>query len=165
MALVRDWLVGLTCAAMITALAEGLTPPGAVRRIGTLTGGLVILLAMVQPLLKLDEGALARSLAQYRAELSAYNGTLEAENEVLMKAIIEEQAGAYILDKAASLGIAGPLEVEVEAEPVEGGYPVPCRVTVSGSLTAGEREALTRQITAGFSIPAERQYYEGGEDG
>lgn len=165
MELIRSWLLGLTGAAMITALAEALTPPGTVRKIGRLTGGLVLLLAMVQPVLQLDEGTLARSLAQYRVDLSAYDGTLEAGNETLAKGIIAEQSGAYILDKAAALGITCPLEVEVETETAEGGWPVPCHVTIRGGLTGGEQEALTRQITADFAIPAERQTYESGESG
>ena len=37
--LIRQWLVGITCAAMVVALAEGLTPPGTIRKIGKLTGG------------------------------------------------------------------------------------------------------------------------------
>ena len=37
--LIRQWLVGITCAAMIAALAEGLAPPGAVRKVGRFTGG------------------------------------------------------------------------------------------------------------------------------
>ena len=40
--LIRQWLVGITCAAMVVALAEGLTPPGTIRKIGKLTGGLNI---------------------------------------------------------------------------------------------------------------------------
>ena len=161
----HNWLVGLTCAAMIVALAEGLTPPGAVKKIGRLTGGLVLLLALVQPVLSLDEETLSSALARYRAELSAYDSALEEENEILMKGIIAEQSGAYILDKAASLGITVPLEVEVETMPVEGGYPVPYSVTVRGSLTQEEQAALAQQITAGFSIPEDRQYYESGESG
>ena len=165
MELVRSWLLGLTCAAMITALAEALTPPGTVQKIGRLTGGLVLLLSMVQPVLRLDEGTMARALARYRAELSAYDGALEAENQALAKGIIAEQSGAYILDKAGALGITCPLEVEVETQAEEGGWPVPCGVTVRGGLTAGEREALARQIEADFAIPVERQSYESGESG
>lgn len=164
MELIRSWLVGITCAAMVVALAESLTPQGTIRKIGRLTGGLVLLLAVVQPVVTLDEGALRRSMAEYRAALSAYDSTLEEENLALMKGIIAEQSGAYILDKAASLGIS--CTVEVETEPGEAGdYPTPWSVTIRGELTAEEREALTRQITADFAIPAERQHYESGENG
>ncbi len=37
--LIRHWLVGITCAAMLVALAESLIPAGSIRRIARLTGG------------------------------------------------------------------------------------------------------------------------------
>ena len=163
MDLIRTWLLGITGAAMVTALAESLMPRGAVRRIGRLTGGLILLLAVLQPVATLDEGALAGALERYRQELSAYDSGLEETSASLMKGIIAEQSDAYILDKAAALGIT--CSVEVETAPGEGGYPVPHSVTIRGRLTGGQREALSRQITADFAIPAERQYYESGEDG
>ena len=103
--LIRHWLVGITCAAMLVALAESLIPAGSIRRIARLTGGLVLLAAILNPLLKLDTTALTRALTEYKLELSAYSADLEEENEILMKDIIEEQSGAYIQDKAAALGI------------------------------------------------------------
>ena len=51
MELLRQWLVGVTCAAMIIALADSLTPSGTVRKVGKLVGGLVLLLAVLQPVL------------------------------------------------------------------------------------------------------------------
>ena len=60
--LIRHWLVGITCAAMLVALAESLIPAGSIRRIARLTGGLVLLAAILNPLLKLDTTALTRAL-------------------------------------------------------------------------------------------------------
>ena len=47
--LIRHWLVGITCAAMLVALAESLIPAGSIRRIARLTGGLVLLAAILNP--------------------------------------------------------------------------------------------------------------------
>ena len=104
--LIRQWLVGITCAAMIAALAEGLAPPGAVRKIGRFTGGLVLLIAVLKPVAAVDGQTLSRALAEYRLDLSAYSAQLEEENRGLMKSIIEEQTAAYIVDKAASMGLS-----------------------------------------------------------
>ena len=138
---------------MLVALAEALCPDGNIRGILRLTGGLVLLAAVLNPLLKLDTEALGRALAEYKLDLSAYSTELEEENETLMKDIIEEQSAAYIQDKAA-----------VEAEG-GGDWPVPTAVTITGALTAEQREALTRAIEADFAIPAERQTYESGGEG
>ena len=155
--LIRHWLVGITCAAMLVALAESLIPAGSIRRIARLTGGLVLLAAILNPLLKLDTTALTRALTEYKLELSAYSADLEEENEILMKDIIEEQSGAYIQDKAAALGIDCQVTVEADGEEES--------VTVMGSLTAEQQEALERTIEEDFAIPAERQRYESGDEG
>ena len=156
--LIRHWLVGITCAAMLVALAESLIPAGSIRRIARLTGGLVLLAAILNPL---DTTALARALTEYKLELSAYSADLEEENEILMKDIIEEQSGAYIQDKAAALGIDCQVTVEADGEEE---WPIPQSVTVMGSLTAEQQEALERTIEEDFAIPAERQRYESGDE-
>ena len=160
--LIRQWLVGITCAAMVVALAEGLTPPGTIRKIGKLTGGLVLLVSILQPVVELDPAALTRSLTEYKLELGAYSAQLEEENGELMKSIIEEQCAAYIQDKADALGI--PCTVEVQAEELEGGWPAPRHVTVDGPLTQEQRGALTALIEAEFAVPAEEQTYISQEE-
>ena len=141
--LIRHWLVGITCAAMLVALAESLIPAGSIRRIARLTGVLVLLSAILNPLLKLDTTALTRALTEYKLELSAYSADLEEENEILMKDIIEEQSGAYIQDKAAALGIDCQVTVEADGEEE---WPIPQSVTVMGSLTAEQQEELERKL-------------------
>ena len=79
-----------------------------------------------------------------------------------MPDIIEEQAAAYIQDKAAGLGISCRVAVEADGA---GDWPVPTAVTVTGALTAEQRETLTRTIEADFAVPAERQTYESGGGG
>lgn len=155
--LIRQWLLGITCAALVASLAESLTPPGIIRNIGRLTGGLVLLIAMLHPLLSLDQDALTRALTEYKLELSEYDDELEEENRSLMKGIIEERSDAYIQDKAESMGIPCQISVEVGEE---GDWPVPESVTVFGTLTDEQRAELTQAIEADFAIPAERQYYE-----
>ena len=150
--LIRHWLVGITCAAMLVALAESLIPAGSIRRIARLTGGLVLLAAILNPLLKLDTTALTRALTEYKLELSAYSADLEEE---------KEQSGAYIQDKAAALGIDCQVTVEADGEEE---WPIPQSVTVMGSLTAEQQEALERTIEEDFAIPAERQRYESGDE-
>ncbi|MCD7947125.1 MAG: stage III sporulation protein AF [Oscillospiraceae bacterium] len=163
MTFIKTWLIGVLCAAMIVAIAEQLIPNGTIRKIAKLTGGLVLLLAILQPFVSMDEGELARAMEDYRATMSDYGDGLEEENSVLMKGIIAEQSGAYIVDKAAELGIT--CTAAVETEDGEEGYPLPYSVEIHGSLTGEERAALTAQITADFGIPAERQYYGGDGDG
>ena len=66
-----------------------------------------------------------------------------------------------IQDKAAALGIDCQVTVEADGEEE---WPIPQSVTVMGSLTAEQQEALERTIEEDFAIPAERQRYESGDE-
>ena len=105
MELIRQWIVGITGAALILALTDALTPGGSAKKVGRLAGGLLMMLAVVQPLVGLDYDALAQVLSEYRVTAAGYGDALEQENERLVKAIIEEQTAAYISDKAEELGM------------------------------------------------------------
>lgn len=161
MELLRQWLVGITCAAMIVALADSLTPKGTVQKIGRIAGGLVLLIAVVKPLLGVDFGTLAMASANVQEAMAAQEG-LEKTDLDLMKTIIGERTGAYILDKAEGLG-AGLETVAVRCEVGEGNVPYPAAVTVTGALTGEQRQALSRIIEADLAIPKERQTYESGD--
>ena len=158
MELLRQWLTGVTCAAIIVALADSLMAGGTVRRIGRLAGGLLLLAAVVKPVLEVDLTVL--SAASLRLEAEAVPAAEEA-GLVLMKSIIGEETGAYILDKAAELGISCQ-EVRVTCAVEENGVPYPASVVLVGDLTEEEQARLSRRIEADLAIPAERQSYEKG---
>lgn len=158
MELLRQWLTGVTCAAIIVALADSLMAGGTVRRIGRLAGGLLLLAAVVKPVLEVDLTVL--SAASLRLEAEAVPAAEEAGLD-LMKSIIGEETGAYILDKAAELGISCQ-EVRVICAVEENGVPYPASVVLVGDLTEEEQARLSRRIEADLAIPAERQSYEKG---
>ena len=158
MELLRQWLTGVICAAIIVALADSLMAGGTVRRIGRLAGGLLLLAAVVKPVLEVDLNVL--SAASLRLEAEAVPAAEEAGLD-LMKSIIGEETGAYILDKAAELGISCQ-EVRVTCAVEENGVPYPASVVLVGDLTEEEQARLSRRIEADLAIPAERQSYEKG---
>lgn len=159
MDLLRQWIMGITCAAVLLAGARCLMPAGGVRKVGSLAGGLLLLLAVAAPLTKLDEGALSLAMTEYRMAESGSAGLLELENKRLLKAIIEEQTAAYILDKAEALGAACTAEVTYEYSGDGTAYPT--AVTVRGELTRQQQDRLTQFIEADLAIPKENQTYEG----
>lgn len=160
---IRNWVIGVTCAALVAAAAQTLIPKGAVGRISRFTGGLVLLLAVVNPVFTLDESTLAQALTRWRTTAGTAEVPAAAEvNGGALEALIAREAGAYIAGKAASLGAACTVTVEVRTE---GEYPVPWSVEVTGELTQAQREDLSWQIEADFAIPEERQTYRTGEGG
>lgn len=158
MELLRSWLVGVTAAAMIAAAAEYLMPEGGVKKIGKLAGGLLLLFAILQPFLSLEDRDISGILSRYRIETDGYSAALEKENVRLMKTIIEEETAAYIQDKAGRHAIA--CTVRVTCQLLEDGTPYPASVTVYGDLTVQQEQELRRIIAEDISIGAEDQHYE-----
>ena len=112
MSALRDWVLGVAAAAILAALAQTLMPEGPVKRVGKLTCGLVLLAAVLRPLPLFDPGAGQRWLEGYFQQVEQIESGLEQDRQEQLKAIIEEKAAAYILDKAAQLGLSCTVSVE-----------------------------------------------------
>ena len=159
----RQWLIGITTAAMLNALAKSLMPKGVVQQIGRLTGGLVLLLAILHPIYQLDEGMMEAVFSPYIGQIEAHAEIPESENFSFMKTIIEEECGAYIQDKAKEQGMECRAAVTCSAEEDE--YPYPKTVLVSGALNESQRSWLEEMIETDLGIPKQAQRYraESGE--
>lgn len=159
MELIRTWLIGITVAALIAALADSLAPEGAVKKVGKLTGGLLVLLAVLQPLGSLEYSDMSEILLSYRIQSQAYSAGLETENIQLIKTIIEEETAAYIQDKAAGLGIVCKADVTCLTD--DEGIPYPASVVISGELEEGQVRTLRGMIEGELAIAVGDQHYEG----
>ena len=156
--LLRHWLLGVACTALILAVADSLAPEGSVKKICRLAGGLALLLAAVSPVLRLDGGVLSETLERYRAQVRSYKETLAEQNHFFYQTVIEESAAAYIVDKAEELGIFCQAEVTFSYD--EDGVPCLWEVTARGDWTDGARETLERLLEDGLGVPPQRQHYE-----
>ncbi|MPN02192.1 hypothetical protein SDC9_149406 [bioreactor metagenome] len=160
--MLRNWVIGVTCAAFLIAAADCITPSGAVKKLGRLTGGLVLLLAMISPLMGLDYETLSIAMTESRGTLSGYSQTdADKLSADLMKTIIAEQTGAYILDKATVLG--AQCAVQVDCSVSKDNIPYPAAVTVVGTLSDSQRRALSQAIEADLAIPLAMQTFESGD--
>lgn len=162
MGAVRGWLLTVIGASLICALADALMPPGAVRRVGRLVCGLVLLGAILSPLTQLDLSSGQRWLEDYLASLEAREEDLTETVNSQMKVIIEQEYAAYIVDKAARLGVA--CSVQVECALSEEGLYLPARVRVSGALTEKERAQIAQIIQEDLGVPQSEQLYITEED-
>lgn len=152
--MLKNWLLGVTAAALAVSLAQALTPGGTVKKIGRLVGGMVLLLAAVRPLMSLGGmslDGLSLSPDPAAVEKAAQSG------EEMMKTLIAQKAGAYIVDKGQSLGFTCVAEVGVAVD--SSGWPVPWETTVSGEWTAQQKKALSQAVEAELGIPAQRQSF------
>lgn len=162
MGAVRGWLLAVIGASLICALADALMPPGAVRRVGKLACGLVLLAAVLSPLTRLDIADGQRWLEDYLASLDNREAELTETVNSQMKVIIEQEYAAYIVDKAAQLGLT--CSVQVECGLSEEGLYLPARARVSGALTERERDQIVRLIGTDLGIPESEQLYMTEED-
>lgn len=158
MELMRQWLLGVTCTALVLAIADSLAPEGNVKKVCRLAGGLALLAAAMGPLLRIDEGSLSRAISEYQITVQNYEKELEEKNVLLYQTIIEEQTAAYIVDKAEELGISCQAEVTFAYD--EDGMPCPWEVTAWGSWTEEQCGQLMGLVETDLGIPSQRQHYE-----
>ena len=158
MDVVRQWLLGVACTALVMAVADSLAPEGSVKKVCRMAGGLALLLAAAGPLIRLDSGALARALEEHQAQIRGYEETLVEQNNLFYQTIIEESAAAYIVDKAEEMGIFCQAEVTFSYD--ENGVPCPWEVTARGVWTEEAKAALARLLEDDLGVPAQRQHYE-----
>lgn len=137
-------------------------PPGAVRRVGRLVCGLVLLGAILSPLARLDLSGGQRWLQDYLASLENREAELAETVNEQMKVIIEQEYAAYIVDKTAQLGLTCGIRVECGLS--EEGLYLPLRVRVSGALTDRERARIAQIIWEDLGVPEPEQLYITEED-
>ena len=139
----RGWLLGLTAAALAVSLLTAMLPKGeTIRRIAGLAGGLILLLAVVQPLLRVRWEELTWRYETYQREMDRQTEAYQAA-----------YADAYKSEKAASLGIDCRVQVEVRTED---GLPLP----YGASLDVERDQVLSDYMAQELGIPASRQSWQ-----
>ncbi len=152
MSFLREWLLGVVAAALAVALAQALIPEGAVRKAGRLVGGLVLLLAVVEPLTLWTPGELSLP-----GELAPSVEGAQTGGEEVMKTLIAQKTGAYIVDKGSALGC--PCTAKVTVAQDENGWSVPWSVELFGRWTPQAKKELSQVIAEQLGIPAQRQSF------
>lgn len=153
MGAVGRWLTAVISVSLLCAMAGALMPQGAVKRVGRLVCGLVLLAAILSPLRELDVDAGRQWLDGYLDSTGQWETALKETVNRQMKTIIEEECAAYIVDKAAQLGLRCTLRVECR-ETEEGLY-LPVRAEVRGPLSDSGRTRLIRLIAEDLGVPEE----------
>ena len=163
MELLRAWLTGITAAAILCALANSLMPEGAVRRVGKLACGLLMLSAILRPLVEVEALSPGDLLKDYQARAAVQAQTLEEERNAALKSVIEQEFAAYIVDKAAQMGAACTAQVTCQLG--EDGVFLPRSAALQGSFTPQQQEELARILEEELAIPRARQSFPTKEEG
>ena len=158
MGALREWLTSLVAVSMLLSVARTLVPEGSIRKISSFTGGLILLVVLLRPLLGADLSRLDLHLEDYERAIGQRQEELASAGEAELAGIIEERIAAYISDKADTLGLA--VKVQVETKPAGDGVPVPWRAELWGPRSP----ALATYMEEELGIPGERQVWHEGEN-
>jgi len=156
---VRNWVTSIAAVTMLLSVVQTLVPEGTFRKLTGFTGGLLLLAALLQPVLRTDLGRLRLDFSDYREAIDERAAELDAAGKEELAAIIAGRTAAYISDKADALGLAVTVRVETETGE-EGIAPLPASVELIGPYS---RE-LADWIALELGIPAERQVWHEGKN-
>ena len=153
MQFLRQWLLGIVSCALLVSFCEQLTPTGALKKLVRFTGGLLLILSILQPVTRLDLDVLPLDFDVYREAMAQARIELEDERKGALADGIAARTGAYIEDKAAQMGLS--VRAVGETENADG-TPLPVSVTLYGT----EDTALAEYIAAQLGIAKEKQVWK-----
>lgn len=145
----RQWLLGIVLASFAGGLARQIAPAGKEQALVKLVSGLLLALAILQPLGELRGEIKLPEAGDWEAQAQAYRKS----GQEALAAVIAEKSEAYIWDKATGLGLLCSVEVTVRAG--ESGIPLPEAVRITGAYS----QELAAWIEEEVGIPAEQQIW------
>ena len=143
---VRSWLTSIVSVTLILTVVQTLVPEGTLKKITGFTGGLLLLAALLQPVLKTDLGRLRLDFSDYENAIGDRTAELESAGKEELAALIAGRTAAYISDKAEELGVPCGVTVAVG---VEDGVPLPKAVEMTIPYHAGLSQWLERELKIG----------------
>ena len=154
---IKNYLLSIICAAVVCAFISMIAGNrGTISSVLKLLSGILMAITIVAPLKNLeipDTGILSGNLhteAGYWIE----EGTNYADNQ--RRTHISNATKAYILEKAASIGLAPEVEIAL----TEGENPKPWAVTICCDAAPYTRIQLSEFIESQLGIPKERQTWK-----
>ncbi len=154
MELLRNWILCVTGAAVLSAVCLSIVPSGRVKKTVQLICGVVTLLCLAYPVTdgKLDE------LGKFEfdfASSDAFREKAEETDQVVTRKVIEESYEAYILDKGENLGVE-ITSADVSVRWSDEGYWYPVKAEIEAEQKSAE---LTDAISRELGIKTENIYW------
>lgn len=144
------YIFGLICAALIAGILQSLLREGGCARVLKLLCGVFFLVTALKPLLRLEIPDLSQWISVWEEEGEAAVQEGEDSFSQAYSDGIRTRLEAYILDKAAQLGLS--VEVGLTLSP-EG---LPEAAVLSGEGTEAEKERLMTILATDLGIPKEK---------
>lgn len=149
---VRSWIISLVMVTMLLSVVQSMIPEGRIKKTASFVGGLILMVVLLQPVLKVEGKHLTDQPEAYRRQIERYGEKLEQEACLEWESIISRETAAYISDKANALGL--DISVEVLVDTGSDGIPV-----LTAELAGEPSEILEQYLAEELGIPRERQVW------
>lgn len=153
---IRGYLLSVVAVAMLSVLLLSLVKQEQLRRILRFVTGLLVLLTVLSPLLKLDEDFVLRVAEELELSIQGNIDALDGQVNRELARHVQDTTEKYIEQKAEEIGANIQAKVTVTEEK----YPIPFSVEIIGTLTPQQREGLKQYLTLSLGISAERQEWK-----
>lgn len=160
MAGVRSWVMSVVAVGMLVSLCLGLSPGGKVQKVSRFCGGLLLFLAVVTPLTRLDVTGALEDFRAYCDQLSEPSEPLVETSVTLTQELVTARAETSIQTKAREMGADVTVTVVCQSRD---GLPVPEEVTLTGAVSAKQQKTLMNWIEASFALPVEQIHFQAEE--
>lgn len=156
MAAICEYLLSVTGAAMVSAvvlrLLEG---KGSAAALGKMLTGIFLALTVIGPITQVRLSDVAQLLPDISVDAQAAVAEGEAAAKNALAESISTQLEAYILDKAAQLGVTLTVEVELSEDAI----PVPVRIRLQGNISPYAKTRLQSIIRDDLGLDKEKQIW------
>lgn len=154
------YLIAVTAACMLAVMADALVKSPPVRRVARLVGGLLILLTVLSPLVRLEARDLTEFVEGFAQDANLDAEAVQTDYRERWAERVRELLEQNIEQQAASMGLTLRAEVVVRI----GECPEPESVTLHGSAAPEEQMALQVYLVQTLGFAKERVIWEAEDE-
>ena len=150
------YLIAVTAACMLAVMVDALVKSPPVRRVARLVGGLLILLTVLSPLVRLEARDLTEFVEGFAQDANLDAEAVQTDYREQWAERVRELLEQNIEQQAASMGLTLRAEVVVRI----GECPEPESVTLHGAAAPEEQMALQVYLVQTLGFGKERVFWE-----
>lgn len=154
------YLIAATAACMLAVMADALVKSPPVRRVARLVGGLLILLTVLSPLVRLEARDLTEFVEGFAQDANLDAEAVQTDYREQWAERVRELLEQNIEQQAASMGLTLRAEVVVRI----GECPEPESVTLHGAAAPEEQMALQVYLVQTLGFAKERVIWEAEDE-
>lgn len=152
--LMRGYILSVVAVAIVCAVVRSLLDEkSSTGQILKMLSGILMTVTVVAPLANITFDNITGYLNGISVDANEYATEGKADARAEINKIIKSRTEAYILDKAASMG----LEIAVEVELDGSNDSIPCGVTISGAVSPYAKQVLGAYIADNLGVSKENQ--------